>query len=154
MVSGQNNKQILIFFAVAALIAVGIIVSKMTIKTGGGQPEADIPVPHVDSSNFEREVLQANVLVLVDFYADWCQPCNLMSPTIASLYEEYESGTTVKVFKLDVEKSSEIAAEYGIQNIPTIIFFKDGKEVQRCVGLVGYDSIKAIITGEPVFLGG
>lgn len=151
----NDSKQLVLFFVVAALIVGGIMVSRVLIKDGSDVSSyANVRVPHVDVINFKQEVLESSVTVMVDFYSDSCQPCVLLAPTVASLYKEYESGITAKVFKLNVDKSPEIAVEYNVQSIPTVIFFKDGREIQRCIGLVGRDTLASVITGMPVVSGG
>lgn len=88
-------------------------------------------VTKVDLSNFGTDVLKAQKPVLLDFYADWCGPCQMMALEMDAFAEETDS---VKVCKLNVDESSELAATFGIISIPTVILFKDGKEVTRFVG--------------------
>ncbi len=85
------------------------------------------------TEDFEREVLNADKPVLVDFYADWCRPCWQLAPTIEQLATQYEGRAAVR--KVNVDRHSELAGRYGIRSIPTVLFFKDGKEVQRLVGV-------------------
>lgn len=85
------------------------------------------------TEDFEREVLSADKPVLVDFYADWCGPCRQLASTIEQLAEQYEGRAVVS--KVNIDRHSELAARYGIQSIPTVLFFKDGQEVQRLVGI-------------------
>jgi len=85
------------------------------------------------SGNFEKEVYEADVPVLVDFYADWCGPCKAMSPVVEALAEEYAG--KIKVGKINVDNNQDIAMKYGVMSIPTFIFFKDGKNVSKTVGM-------------------
>lgn len=87
----------------------------------------------LNSENFESEVLNTNETVLVDFYADWCGPCKMMAPVIGELAEELQG--KAKVGKINVDESSDTAIEYGVMSIPTIIIFKNGKEVKRFIGV-------------------
>ncbi len=84
------------------------------------------------TANFEDEVLKAEKPVLVDFYADWCGPCRMMAPVVEKLAEEL-AGEAV-IGKLNVDDCEEIAMKYGVMNIPTIILFKNGQEINRVIG--------------------
>ena len=88
--------------------------------------------------NFKEEVLQATGPVLVDFWATWCMPCRMQGPAIEKLAEEgYNAG------KLNVDEEQELAMQYRVMNIPTLIIFKDGQEVERMVGVQSKDSLAA-----------
>lgn len=87
----------------------------------------------LSTENFEKEVLKSEKPVLVDFYADWCGPCNAMAPVIEELAKELEE--KVKVGKINVDENPDIAVEYNVMSIPTLIVFKNGKEEKRLVGL-------------------
>lgn len=84
------------------------------------------------SANFDTEVLQSATPVLVDFYADWCGPCKMMAPVVDALAQEMPG---VKIGKLNVDDNGDIAGNYRVMTIPTMIVFKDGKEVNRVVGV-------------------
>lgn len=84
--------------------------------------------------NFEAEVLTAESLTLVDFYADWCGPCKMMAPIIDELSKEYEG--TVKIGKLNVDDSPETSSKYRVMSIPTLLFIKNGEVVDTVVGAV------------------
>lgn len=92
------------------------------------------------SANFDAEVLNASMPVLVDFFATWCGPCKMMAPVIEALAEEYEGRVTIG--KLDVDENGDIAARYGVMTIPTIFLFKDGKIVSKTVGVQDKNSLK------------
>ncbi len=89
-------------------------------------------LPAVDSSNFEQQVLQATLPVLVDFWADWCPPCRALGPTLEEVAEEY--GDQFHIVKVNVQKVKDLPAQFGVMNIPTLILFKNGEEVTRMVG--------------------
>lgn len=92
----------------------------------------------INEGNFEDEVLKSEKMVLVDFYADWCGPCKMLSPVIEGLAEKMEQ---VNFYKLNVDASSDIAGRYGVQAIPNLIIFKDGKAVDQITGFVPENEI-------------
>jgi len=88
----------------------------------------------VNDANFEEVVLQSNVPVLIDFWAEWCGPCRIVGPVIEELSVEYEGKAVLA--KMDVDSNPVVPSQYGIRNIPTILFFKNGEVVDKQVGAV------------------
>lgn len=86
---------------------------------------------HVTKENFKEEVLDSSVPVLVDFWATWCGPCQMVLPIIEELAEEVKDA---KICKVNVDEEMELAKEYRVMSIPTLIVFKDGKKVKSAVG--------------------
>ena len=82
--------------------------------------------------NFEAEVIQSNIPVLVDFWASWCGPCRMLSPVVDEIAEER---TDIKVGKVNVDEQEELAMRYGIMSIPTLIVFKNGEIVKKTMGV-------------------
>ncbi len=97
----------------------------------------------VTDSNFDKEVLQSTLPVLVDFWAPWCGPCRAIGPIIEELSELYAG--KVKICKFDVDSGSIVSAKYGIRAVPTLIFFKNGEVAHQTTGAVSKSSLKEVI---------
>jgi thioredoxin 1 len=100
-------------------------------------------IVEVTTSNWDTEVIKAQGLVMIDFWAAWCGPCRMISPTVEELAKEYSG--KIKVLKLNTDENSEIASRYKIMGIPTIMFFKDGNKLDQIVGVVPKQHLKAKI---------
>ena len=96
-------------------------------------------VMEVNAGDFEAEVLESDTPVLVDFWAEWCGPCRMLSPIIEEVSQEVSD--RVKVVKMNVDSNQETAANLGIRSIPTLILFKDGEEADRIVGFIGKEQL-------------
>lgn len=143
---GNGYKQFWILAAIVAALglmynatqsrnaACGIEAPKKTQslkKTKGNKTMSNATA--VAASDFDQEVLKSDQPVLVDFWAPWCMPCRMLAPTIDELAAEYTG--KAKVVKVNTDENQDLAAQYGIRGIPTLILFKDGKPVERVVGV-------------------
>ena len=93
----------------------------------------------VTDATFKTEVLDSDVPVMVDFWAEWCGPCKMIGPTVAELASEYDG--RLKVAKMDVDKNNTTAGQYRIMSIPSLVFFKKGQKVDQIVGAVPKQSM-------------
>jgi len=100
-------------------------------------------VKTLTNDNFDQEVKQSTLPVLVDFWAPWCGPCKMVGPVVESLAADYDG--KLAVGKVNVDENKELAAQFGIRGIPTLVIFKDGSEVQRVVGAQGKAQLQKII---------
>ncbi|MFA5146649.1 MAG: thioredoxin [Candidatus Omnitrophota bacterium] len=98
----------------------------------------------VTNDNFDKEVTKSDKPVLIDFWATWCMPCKIIAPLVEELSDELAG--EIKVAKTNVDDSPELATELSVLNIPTLILFKDGKEVTRIIGVNSKEAIKAKIS--------
>ena len=88
----------------------------------------------ITEAEFEKEVLESEQLVVVDFFANWCMPCKALAPVLDKLSDEFEGSASI--VKMDTEQSGGIARQYGIRSIPALLFFKDGEVVDKVIGNV------------------
>ena len=100
-------------------------------------------VQKITAAQFDQEVLHSDKPVLVDFYADWCGPCKMLSPVVEQIAGESDA---YHVCKINVNQAADIAARYGIMSIPTLIVFKDGEAVKRTVGVQSKQAIADLLT--------
>ena len=94
----------------------------------------------VTEQTFEQQVEKSSIPVLVDFWADWCQPCKMIAPIVDELAEEYDG--RIAFTKVDVDSEQNIAIKFGIRSIPTLLLFKDGNPVDQIVGAVPKAALK------------
>jgi len=100
-------------------------------------------VQEFNESNFQEQVVEADKPVLVDFWAEWCQPCRLLAPTIDQIADEFSD--TIKVGKVDIDNNRDIAMKYQIASIPTVILFSGGEPKQKFIGLKSREELASAI---------
>ena len=96
----------------------------------------------ITKENFQSEVLDAQGTVLIDFWADWCGPCRMLSPIVDEVAEQHSD---VKVGKIDIDAQPELANQYGVMGIPTLLVFKNGQKVGESVGLIPKENVEALL---------
>jgi thioredoxin 1 len=97
----------------------------------------------INEARFEQDVLQSDRPVLVDFGAEWCGPCRMMTPALEAIAERYDEN--LRVYKVDVDNNEELAARYGIKGLPTLLVFKNGEERERVVGAVTREVLTNVV---------
>lgn len=102
-------------------------------------------IKHVTDASFEADVLQSEVPVLVDYWAEWCGPCRMIAPALEDLAEHY--GSRVKIAKVNVDENPEVPAKFGIRGIPTLMIFKGGEMVDMKVGALPKAQLAAFLEG-------
>ena len=96
----------------------------------------------ISSENYEEEVLKADKPVIIDFYADWCGPCKMLSPIVAEFAKEND---TVKVVKINIDENEELAVQYGVMSIPTLVVIENGETKNTSVGLISKSEIEELV---------
>ncbi len=135
-----NTLPLLSAFACASLFAAGCA---QVGSTNSAQHESNTNIVKLTAANFQQLVLASSQPVLVDFWAPWCGPCRMLAPTISELADEYKG--RVVVGKVNVDDEAALSQKYGIEGIPAVFIFKDGKPVQNLVGLREKKEYQAVL---------
>jgi len=115
----------------------------MTAETSSDADVAPTSEPYaVDGDADLESFVASNDVVLADFYADWCGPCKMLAPIVERLAAETEAG----VAKVDVDVNQQLAADYGVQGVPTLVLFVNGEQVKKMVGVQSEDQLRSLIT--------
>ena len=145
---GERSKTIL--YLVLFIVIFIVITVFLNTRNNGNQNnviKADInksngKIVEVNDKSFEKEVLNSDKKVLVDFYATWCGPCKSLEPIIKDVSSEYGN---IKVVRVDVDKCKELVYKYGIQAMPTLVVIENGKEINRSVGAIPKNKILELL---------
>ncbi|TYB31692.1 MAG: thioredoxin [Candidatus Mcinerneyibacterium aminivorans] len=100
---------------------------------------------NIEENNFEEEVLDFEGLVVIDFWAEWCNPCKIFGPLFEEVSKNYKDNERVKFCKVNIDKLKEVSVEYDIMSIPTVMFVKDGEIVHKKVGILEKKDLKELI---------
>jgi thioredoxin 1 len=136
----MKMKGLIIALVVIAVVAILLVRSYYKMKNAPAVADSEL-IEHLTAQNFAHKT--KNGVVLVDFWADWCMPCKMMAPILNEVAEATDG--TATIYKLNVDEQQQVAAQYGIRSIPTMILFKDGKEVERIVGVKSKEAVIASI---------
>ena len=150
----MKNK--IIWFIIFVILVIAIILASKFVNKQGeetiqdskentnilNEGEENMNIIKVSDENFEQEVLNSNIPVLVDFYADWCGPCKMLSPIVDEVAKENED---IKVVKVNVDESQNTAIKYQVMSIPTLVVIKNGNEVNRSVGLIDKQEVLNLV---------
>lgn len=150
----MKNK--IIWFIIFVILVIAIILASRFVNNQGeetiqeskentnilNEGEENMNIIKVSDENFEQEVLNSNIPVLVDFYADWCGPCKMLSPIVDEVAKENED---IKVVKVNVDESQNTAIKYQVMSIPTLVVIKNGNEVNRSVGLIDKQEVLNLV---------
>ena len=100
-------------------------------------------IHHIENEKIINEIMSNENLIIIDFFAEWCGPCQMLTPVLRNIDEKY--GEKVEIYKVDVDENQSIAMRYGITAMPTLLFFKDGNEVERQVGYIDEDELVKLV---------
>ena len=130
-----------IFFIIIMIILSRFLNNRNKVEISN-EEENRMEILSVTSANFEKEVINSDKTVLIDFYADWCGPCKAYSPIVESVATENED---IKVVKINVDNAQDIAIKYQVMSIPTTVVIKNGQEINRAVGMMSKSDLLEMV---------
>lgn len=132
---------ITIFFIISMIILSRVLNNRNKVEIRN-EEENRMEILSVTSANFEKEVINSDKTVLIDFYADWCGPCKAYSPIVESVAIENQD---IKVVKINVDNAQDIAIKYQVMSIPTTVVIKNGQEINRAVGMMSKSDLLEMV---------
>jgi len=144
----MKNKILIVIAIILFIIGMVILsnylnnIDKVENKDENIVEENKVEIQKVTSRNFEEEVLNSEKTVVIDFYADWCGPCKAYSPIVEAFAAENED---IKVVKINVDDSEDLAIKYNAMSIPTTVVIKNGKEVNRAIGIISKSNLTELV---------
>ena len=132
---------ITIFFIISMIILSRVLNNRNKVEISN-EEEKRMEILSVTSANFEKEVINSDKTVLIDFYADWCGPCKAYSPIVESVATENQD---IKVVKINVDNAQDIAIKYQVMSIPTTVVIKNGQEINRAVGMMSKSDLLEMV---------
>ena len=132
---------ITIFFIISMIILSRVLNNRNKVEIRN-EEENRMEILSVTSANFEKEVINSDKIVLIDFYADWCGPCKAYSPIVESVATENED---IKVVKINVDNAQDIAIKYQVMSIPTTVVIKNGQEINSAVGMMSKSDLLEMV---------
>ena len=132
---------ITIFFIISMIILSRVLNNRNKVEISN-EEENRMEILSVTSANFEKEVINSDKTVLIDFYADWCGPCKAYSPIVESVAIENQD---IKVVKINVDNAQDIAIKYQVMSIPTTVVIKNGQEINRAVGMMSKSDLLEMV---------
>lgn len=132
---------IIIFIFIISLVGINLILNKKNnseLLSENSEKEEKVEIKQVTSKNFEEEVLNSNQKVLIDFYADWCGPCKMLSPIVEEVAREKAD---IKVVKINIDEEQDLAIKYQVMSIPTLVVIENGNILTGSVGLINKKEI-------------
>lgn len=128
--------------AMQSNISENLVNTNTVTSVENNEEEEDMEIMKLSKENFEKEVLQSDKKVLIDFYADWCGPCKMLSPIVAEFAKEND---TVKVVKINIDENEELAVQYGVMSIPTLVVVENGETKNTSIGLISKSEIEELV---------
>ena len=128
--------------AMQSNISENLVNTNTVTSVENNEEEEDMEIMKVSKENFEKEVLQSDKKVLIDFYADWCGPCKMLSPIVAEFAKEND---TVKLVKINIDENEELAVQYGVMSIPTLVVVENGETKNTSIGLISKSEIEELV---------